>query len=163
MADPDLYKAALEYHNTDKFDGPENQLTPRRFYFNFEPMEDDIRMEHTAKGTLLTNDGPATFVTCVAEVFFKNALRIPFTFCLNSCRDQQKTLIKLYDINHDVVSTKNVVKLPIGEKVEGVISHGVDVIVANIGDVELSVSACGELCEFGIRLYIGDQVQILRT
>jgi len=32
MADPDLYRAALKYYETDKFDGPEEQLKLRKFY-----------------------------------------------------------------------------------------------------------------------------------
>jgi len=163
MADPDLYKAALEYHDTDKFDGPEDQLKPRMFYFDFEAMEDDIKMEQTAKGTILTNDGPATFVTCVTKIFFKDSLKVPFTFCLNSCRNKRETLVKLYDVSHCIIASNNVVKLPIGEKVQGIILHGVKGISVNIGNLKLSIAACGELCEFGIRLYIGDQVHILRT
>ena len=90
MADPDLYKAALEYHETEKFDGPEEQLKLRRFYFEFEPTEDEkIKIEHTAKGTLLTNEGPATFVTCVANVNIKLYGSIPFTFCLNHAVKKQ--------------------------------------------------------------------------
>ena len=163
MADPDLYKAALEYHDTDKFDGPEDQLKLRNYYFDFKPMEDDIRVEHTAKGTLLTNDGPATFVTCVAKVLFTDTIQIPFTFCLKSCRNRHNTLLKLYDINYCDVSQKDVTKLPIGKEVQGVVFIEPDHIKAHIGDVKLSILSCGELCEIGIRLYIGDQVHILRT
>ena len=36
MADPDLYKAALEYHEIDKFDGPKGQLQLRNIYFQMK-------------------------------------------------------------------------------------------------------------------------------
>jgi len=41
MADPNLYNAALEYHDTDKFDGPVEQLKLRKIYFDFAPLEYD--------------------------------------------------------------------------------------------------------------------------
>ena len=171
MADPDLYKAALEYHDTDKFDGSEDQLKLRRYYFDFEPTDDDndddIRIEHTAKGTLITNDGPATFVTCEAGVRLRYLCDIPFTFCLKSCQNKHRTLLKLYDIfdsDQENRAEENVVDLPIGEEVQGVISHERDEVKAQIGDVVLYTnSPSDECCEFSIKLYIGDQVHILRT
>ena len=165
MADPDLYKAALEYHETDKFDGPEEQLKLRKFYFDFKPMgkDDDIEIKHTNKGTLITNNGPVAFVTCVTRILFTDSFKIPFTFCLKSCSDKHNTLVKLYVSNDFGCPESNVVKLPIGEELQGVISHEGEYVEAHIGDVKLSEHSCGEFYQFSIKLYIGDQIHILRT
>jgi len=54
MADPDLYKAALEYHHMpEKFVGPEKQIELRKFHLKFLGSE-GLQIEYTAKGTLIT-------------------------------------------------------------------------------------------------------------
>ena len=54
VADPNLYKAALEYHHIpEKFSGPEKQIELRNFCFKF-PSCRGLLIEHTAKGTLIT-------------------------------------------------------------------------------------------------------------
>jgi len=55
LADPDLYKAALDYHDTDKNNGPANKIRIREYYFDFDcSIHSGIHVNHTAKGTLLT-------------------------------------------------------------------------------------------------------------
>jgi len=165
MADPDLYKAALEYHDTDKFDGPKDQLKLRKFYFEFEPLEygdADVKIEHTAKGNFIKNNGLATSVNCVAIMEIKRYDKIPFTFCLKSCQNKHKMLLKLCDSSNDIeLDAQNVAKLPIGKEVQGIISHRGDGIEAHIGNVELYMdSPTEEICEIGMKLYIGDYVHI---
>ena len=75
-------------------------------------------------------------------------------------------MFRLDDILNDEGNfyEENVVKLPIGKEVQAVISRTRDEIEAQIGDVELCISSpFDECCQFGIKLYIGDQVHILRT
>ena len=128
----------------------------------------DIKIEHTAKGTFIQNDGPAASVSCVAGIEIKYYDDIPFTFCLKSCRNKHKTLLKLYDSSAEIEFTdgheENVDKLPIGKEVQGIISHKGDYIEVHIGDVELcTYFAVEDYCEIGVKLNIGDQVHILRT
>ena len=52
MADPDLYKAAVEYHNTGRFDGPKEQMELRKYYFDFNEVE-GLYTEHMVKGTII--------------------------------------------------------------------------------------------------------------
>ena len=75
-------------------------------------------------------------------------------------------MLRLDDVlnNEGNFYEENVVKLPIGKEVQGVISHTCDEIEAQIGDVELcNGSPFDECCQLGIKLHIGDQVHILRT
>ena len=167
MADPDLYKAAIEYHDSDKFDGPEDQLKLRKFYFNFcnYVRVDDLKIEHTAKGTVIKNDGPNDSAICVAKVLFRDTINISFTFCVDFCQDKSKKTIMLFEPNPMRERWATFVDLPIGEKIQGIISCGIDGIVLKIGDaIKLQLYPyCCEECRFGIQLFKGDQVHILRT
>ena len=125
--------------------------------------DDDIEIKHTNKGTLIANNRPVTFVTCVTRILFTDSFKIPFMFCLKSCSDKHNTLVKLYVSNDFGCPESNVVKIPIREELQGVISHEGEYVEVHIRDVKLSEHSCGEFYQFSIKLYIGDQIHILRT
>jgi len=69
IADPDLYKAALDYHETDKFDGPKEQIMVRAFYFEFDRVH-GLVIEQTPKGTIITSNQPYRKCKCMAPLDF---------------------------------------------------------------------------------------------
>ena len=168
MADPDLYKAALEYHDTDNFDGPQEQITVRKFYFDFDPVF-GLVIEHTPKGTVITKSQLSTRKrTCMVEVDFEIDTTVCFIFCLKSCQDKHNTELFLtydYDENPAFAISETVEEIPIGEEIEGRIYwHGG--VRAEIGEVSLSLEEdddCDSYC-FGVTLCSGgDQISILKT
>jgi len=127
MADPDLYKAALEYHDTEKFDGPEYQLKLRRFYFAFSPdLEDDeesLNIECTEKGTVITNTDDYYYAggtSCFAAIYFRNNKPVNFMVTLTSLsRTQPCLMLRCRDHSRHIEET--VCMIPLGEEVQGII------------------------------------------
>ena len=164
MADPVLYKAALEYHETNKFDGPEEQITVRTFYFDFDSVHDSV-IEHTPKGTIITSH--QSYRKCKCMVLLDFDITIRFVFCLKSCRNKRKT--KLF-LSHGTESSEDdsiesVEDLPIGEEIEGSFFWLDDNLHFELGEVMLSLldDPYG-VYYFGITLYSeGDQISILKT
>ena len=117
LAVPDLYKAALEYHDTGSYDGPQKQITVKKFYFDFDPVE-GLTIDHTPKGTLITkSQSPVEICTCFASIDNHHAW---FLFCLKSCTDKSKIAIHLLNIDNTLdCDTKVVYDIPIGEEFYG--------------------------------------------
>ena len=162
MADPDLYKAALKYHDTAKYDEPEDQLTLREFYLHFCPLVGDLKIEHSAKGTLITSNQEGPGVAMVNVSFIET---VKFTFCLKSCNDTPvgERQLLLYN-NQTLRNIKSICGIPIGEEVEGNITNTGNCLRAQVGNVTLMIIkyAKEKSCEFAIKLYKGDQVHIMR-
>ena len=168
MADPDLYKAALEYHSTNTFDGPEEQITMRKFYFDFDPV-DGLMIEHTPKSTLITNSElPTQKRTCIVQIDCDTTIR--FMFCLKNCSNKRKTKLFLSCGESDSTESpyctcKTVEEIPVGEELEGSFYWFEGDLYVEIGEVVLFLS--NEYCAtfyFGITLYSeGDQISIFKT
>jgi len=166
MADPDLYKAALEYHDTLQYDGPEIQITMRKFYFDFDPVF-GLMIEHTPKGTVITKLQSLTRKqTCMVKIDFDTTIR--FIFCLKNCSNKRKTKLFLsYGATSDCNSYDdvNVESIPIGEEVAGSFYYFEDFLNVEIGDEVLCLSTEDfSTMYFGITLYSeGDQISIFKT
>ena len=169
LADPDLYKAALEYHNTNKFDGPQDQIRLREHYFDFDrSVHTGILVQHTAKGTLLTKTSiDAKKTKSIAPVFLIEDQPVAFILYLQSCSNKSKTRFRLsYESFADEVvsDSDNVNKIPLGEEVEGCIYLKDSRVQAKIGDVTLWIPGEYSLCYLSVVMYsVGDQVCILRN
>jgi len=166
MADPDPYKAALEYRDTDKFDGSQEQITLRQFYFDFDD-DDGLTIEHTSKGTLITKSHlPTEKSTCAAPVDSTEF----FIFRLISCSDKTKIFITLLNNNTSTCFSENVEKIPIGKEIYGQISIEFDddnkrLYFAEFGEVVLRVPVENDtdMCYILFTLCSeGDQISILR-
>ena len=86
LADPDLYKAALEYHHIpEKFSGPEKQIKLRKFHLKFLRSE-GLLIEHTAKGTLITKtDTAVRFTRCLTKINTKASKTVQFKIYIKNC------------------------------------------------------------------------------
>jgi len=92
LADPDLYKAALEYHDTNKYNGPADQTSMREYYFDFDrSIYSGIHVNHTPKGTVLTKINiPARKTRNMAPVYPKEGQPVVFTLCFKSCSNKKQ-------------------------------------------------------------------------
>ena len=167
MADPDLYKAALEYHDTDKFDGPQEQIEVRKFYFDFI---DGVGLDimHTAKGTMIRKSTAWHFTTtATAYVSIQELVPIPFIFCLKFCANKRKTSISIRYQDSPDMDRVSVEKIPIGEEIHGLICLNdrdgyVNVV---IGEALLRIPEYeDDYCSLSITLgSVGDQICIFRV
>jgi len=163
MADPDLYKAALKYHDTDNFDGPEDQLTLRKFYFNFSVVlpeyENDLKIEHTGKGTMITNTNGNTYkgTNCFTVLFLRDDKPVNFILTFLFLCDDSETQLLLHSRNHYVrYEAETVVGIiPLGEEVQGSVTKSGKKISAEVGDVRFHIFLRDddESCHFGIKLH----------
>ena len=65
QADPYLYKTALEYHILpNNFSGPQDQITIRKYYFDFHTTSPGMLIKHSPKGTLITNQSEGLGQSC---------------------------------------------------------------------------------------------------
>ena len=160
MADPDLYKAALEYRETGKYDGPEDQLTLRKFYFDFAPMQ-GLEIEHTPKGTLITKS--PTSYKCVTLTTSNQSEY--FIFCVKSCSDKSRMFINLINLETSDSECKDVEKIPIGEEIYGQVSVDDDLLCAEFGELVLRVPVLHDDDSYAIVFILhneGDQISIVR-
>ena len=167
MADPDLYKAALEYHDTDKFDGPQEQIELRKFYFDFNEVE-GLDIKHTAKGTVITKSHLTGRRSTTFSVVYRDPpmmIPIPFVFCLQSCANNQETNIAITCEKVPDMERVNVEKIPIGEEVQGFITLDDGHVKVVIGEVILCLpEKDDDYCSLLITLgSVGDQIRILRV
>ena len=168
MADLDLYRAALQYHDTDKFDGPQEQIKVRKYYFDFDPV-DGLIIEHSATGTLITKSQlPAD--KCTTGVFIHpEDESISFTLCLKACADRQEGKLMLTYEDLSTFEYLDFDEIPLGEKVGGIIDIEDGHIELLIGDVLLRIPQKEESddtcrCCIIIVLYNeGDQIHFLKT
>ena len=83
LADQNLYTAALEYNCMDmseisKSEFPQDQLTVRRYYFNFSSPP-GLVIEHTAKGTVITATENSRLCS-MAKIYPTEAKPVKFKF-----------------------------------------------------------------------------------
>jgi len=168
MADLDLYKAALQYYNTDKYDGPEEQLKVRRYYFEFQAeYPQDVRIEYTDKGTVITNDNgpPYEGTKCFTTIYLRDNKPVNFALTLTTCCDKIEAQLLLRSRDHQRKTGQDSVDIPLGEEVQGSITKGNGKISAIVGDVWLDIFLINDTedsCVFGVELYEGEQVCIYR-
>ena len=168
MADPDLYKVALEYHDTGKYDGPQEQIKVRKFYFDFDSV-DGLVIDHSATGTLITKSQlPAG--KCASGVFIHPEDEpISFTFCLKACADklEGKLLLAYEDLSS--YEYLDFDEIPLGETVRGNIHVDDGHIDLLVGTVLLSIplkEESDDTCKCCIIIVLyneGDQVHFCRT
>ena len=167
MADPDLYKAALEYHETDKFDGPEDQLKLRQFYFPFKAFEykEDLRLEHTIKGTTISNNSTSVYegTGCTARLFLRDKQPVNFILTVKFCYDDDGA--ELHFSSGMGSYSIELSSFPRDEELQGSITKNGGRILAKVGDLNCYVSAREDetaVCFFSIVLYQKEEVCILR-
>jgi len=166
---PDLYKATLDYHDTDKYNGPANQIRIREYYCDFDcSIHSGIHVNHTAKGTLLTKTSiHARKTRNMALVYPKEGQPIAFILCLKSCSDKSKTRLRLAyeDVTDEKIThSKIVYNIPLGEELEGLIYVENSCVWVKIGGITLWIPEDYSTCYFGVVVFsVGDQVCILRN
>ncbi|XP_065886966.1 BTB/POZ domain-containing protein 9-like [Dysidea avara] len=176
MADPDLYKAALEYHlMPENFTGSPEQTEVREFYFDFYEAP-DMQVSHTPKGTLITHvdggveeDSEVGITATTAPI--NEQQPILFKVCVkNSNIDSViKLLVNFKDETAPEGSRKpfsriRIDNLPIGKEVDGLFSVNGDVMIMKIGENVAATSVRGK--ELGICVSMnccGDQLQFTRV
>ena len=84
LADPDLYKAALEYHDTNKYNGPADQTSIREYYFDFDrSIHSGIHVNHTPSIHPKKTRN-------MAPVYPKEGQPVVFTLCFKSCSNKKQ-------------------------------------------------------------------------
>ena len=89
-ADQYLYRTALEYHVwPNSFNGPQDQIKIRKYYFDFRTISKGLSIEHNPEGTFITNESESEGVSCkcVAKIHPTESSPVHFKFCLRSCGD----------------------------------------------------------------------------
>ena len=163
MADPDLYRAALEYHDTGQYTGPQEQITLRKFYFDFEPVNGLI-IEQTPKGTLITKPRLPEIEACYMCLDHSHDY---FVFCLKSCADKSKMGIQLINMDNPTDSHfKEVHQIPIGDELHCDVSFEYGYLIADFeAELELRIPAEDRLDLYRLTFHFwaeGDQISILK-
>ena len=118
MTDPDLYKATLEYHDTGRYDGPQEQIKMRKFNFDFDPV-DGLVIDHSATGTLITKSQlPAG--KCASGVFIHPEDKsIFYTFYLKACTNKLEGKLFLAYEDFSSYEYLDFDEIPLGETMRG--------------------------------------------
>jgi len=177
LADPDLYKAAIEYHLMPKnFIGQHEQIKLRDFYFNFYEAP-DMQVSYSPKGTLITRvdgkvkEGSEGGITATVIPISEHQ-PILFKVCVKNSDDYDESIIELLVSFHDEKVPKGSAKiinkirldnLPLGKEVDGLFAVRGERMLMQVGDnvaatavkgKELTICICMNLC--------GDQLQFTR-
>ena len=170
MADLNLYKAALEYHETDKFDGPEEQLKVRRFYFPFRTthglFEESFCIEHTNKGTIITCTNNNRYICeCTALIDLRENEPVNFTLTITSCFKSSLAELRLCGYAYGKALRIEISNFPLGKELQGSITKNGREISVEVGGSSFHVTARNDEygCELTVALYNGEEVRILRS
>ncbi|XP_065887530.1 BTB/POZ domain-containing protein 9-like isoform X3 [Dysidea avara] len=143
MADADLYRAALAYRlNLDGYNGPPIQLQPRKYFITFRSDNDDVEIQQTAKGTVITKLRNTGEILTIAGTIY---LPMQFKLLTSNCDgDRESISINIADGNKNS-ETLNVNTLPMKKEVLCVVSAACSTdhtrYVANIGGTRLSFTS----------------------
>ena len=131
LADSNLCKAALEYHITGSYSGPEEQLTLRQYFFDFRS-DGDVAIEHTIKGTLIKKSAqPRKSSVCATKLLIEEGVPVPFMFCLKACGSKQTMKIGLAN---ETLHEEDLRRIPVGEEVKGTICFDDQSVQFQLGD-----------------------------
>ena len=172
MADSGLYKAALKYHNGDKYDGPEEQVELRNYYFHFRPENSfELNVECIPKGTLITKIGPPSELfgdmygsSTELQICPTEENPIIFEVLIKQCNDKTKITFELHyfhEYRHSVKMNAN--HISIGKEVDGSIFVHNQRIRAKIGNKSMSVPIDDDELYFCVSLFHNnDQILLHR-
>ena len=172
MADPDLYKAALEYHlMPKKFTGPDEQIESRKFYFDFSGPA-DMKVSHTPKSTEITQvcssyDSQFCCVNTIVNVSEKQP--VLFKFCLKKSHEDSHIMFNGVYRSDPIVPGDHksfqilLNEIPKGEVVNGSLTVTGNELLVKVGMKVATVEVGGDELILGIwiRKY-GDQVEFTR-
>ena len=122
LADPYLYKTALEYHILpNNFSGPQDQIKLRKYYFDFQTTSTGMLIKHSPKGTLIANqsEGLGQSCKCFADIDPTESNPVQFKFCLN-CYGEIKLLVGTQDFK--TYTRLPVHRLPLHQEIDGCIT-----------------------------------------
>ena len=165
MADPDLYKAALKYRDNGHYDGPQEQLHLRNYFFDFYPDDSrEIRVEDTSMGTLVTK-----IMQSGDSSFAENPLNFPeddptiFKILIKRCHDKAKIKFEVCHFMADQpMARMNASEFPIGEEVDGTIFIQNQRLCAKIGDKSISIPILDKgALYFNVRVHYKDDQVLL--
>ena len=171
MADPDLYKAALEYHLVPKkFTGPDEQIQSRRFYFDFSGPA-DMKVTQSPKGTEIMQicgyDSQMCCVNTIINVTEKKP--VLFKFCLKRSQADSHIMFNGVYRNDSVRPGENksfqmlLHDMPKGEVVNGSLTITGSELLVKVGMKVAAIEVGGDELIIGVwtRKH-GDQVEFTR-
>jgi len=165
LADPDHYKAALEYHHIpEKFIGPEKQLELRNFYFKFSNSEGGSQIEYSPKGTLITKTGYTSgWTRCQTIISARVYLTVRFKIHLNKCAHSIR--VKLF---YESVESRRVSSdiLRDFQQVDGSVSMEDDKVCFKVGSRIMYIPKQPDSDRLCMRIYLrhtNDSIQIWRV
>ena len=171
IADPDLYKAALEYHlMPKKFTGPDEQIELRRFYFDFSGAK-SMQVFHTPKGTEITQICGYDSQLCCVQTIVNVSEKQPvlFKFCLKKSQADSHIMFSGVYRSDSIVPGDHksfeilLHEIPKGEVVNGSLTVTDNELLVKVGMKVATVEVGGE--ELIIAIWIrkhGDQVEFTR-
>ncbi|XP_065887347.1 BTB/POZ domain-containing protein 9-like [Dysidea avara] len=165
LADPDLYKAALEYHHIpEKFNGPEKQIEQRNFYFNFTTNSEELQIEYAAKGTVITKTGITYgWIKCQTMISAKLSQAVRFKLYLKKCASSIR--LKLFYESFESKRVSSDIQQHLRE-VDGSVSMEDDRVCFNVGSKIMYIPKqqfAGQLCMRICLCHTDDSIQICRV
>ena len=172
MTDPDLYKAALEYHDTGKYDRPQEQIKVRKFYFDFDPV-DGLVINHSATGTLITKSQLPAGKRASGVFIHPEDEPISFTFRLKACTNklEGKLLLAYEDLSscYEDLSSYEYLEfdeIPLGETMRGNIDVDDGHIDLLVGTVLLSIplkEESDDTCKYCIIIILYCTMRVIKS
>ena len=163
LADPALYKAALKYRDGSKYDGPQEQIRLRDYYFHFHSSR-ELRVVFTARGTLIANAESSHYErNAELHICPKEGNPTLFQIFIKCCSDKTKMKFGFRYCESSATASMDASDFPIGKEVDGYFAvHERKRILAKIGDKTMSVPIKRhDALDFYVSLYSkNDQVLI---
>ena len=150
QADPYLYKSALEYHILpNNFNGPQDQIKIRKYYFDFSTTSPSMLIKHGPKGTLIANEQLRP-CKCFTDIYPTESSPVRFKLYLK-CFGEIRLLVG-YQLPNDYASYAriNVSRLPLHQEVDGCISLKENHLCIGVGNESARIVLVDVAIKFGV-------------
>jgi len=147
QADPYLYKSALEYHILpNNFNGPQDQIKIRKYYFDFITKSPYMVIKHGPKGTLISNK-QTKLCYCFADIYPTESTPVRFKVYLK-CFGEIRLLVGYQFLNE--YARIPVRRLPLHEEVDGCIIVKENHLWIRVGNERARILLEGFAISFGV-------------